>query len=435
MKARLAALAVLVVFTAAAWHYAAGIQQVAAVGAPAPDFTLETLDGEAVRLSDFRGRPVVLNFWATWCPPCIEEAPALEALHQRYRDRLVILGVDHLEAAPAVTAFRDRFHLTYPLLLDRNGAVGERYSVRMLPETWVIDAAGTARIHKVGAVTFEDVQALYREVAGHSIDGGGVGPVADGDQAFGVMWIDGGLLLAASGGLAAADPAAPAGLADPAAWNSQPGLSGPVHALAAAAGALWAAGADGIWIRPAGHDAAPGTWRPAGLQDQPVLGLALAPDAGDGLAWVPGGGLYRLDGDAWVPVPADLDPDLGSLALAADPREPGRWLAGFAAGLLESRDGGVSWRLIGPERAVFDLHFAGDILYLATDRGLWSSRDGGITAEPAGGPLRALVGVTSGEAGELWVLAPNGDLYRRDPDGSWAWAAPGAGGEPGGTGR
>ncbi|HEX6989907.1 MAG TPA: hypothetical protein VF282_10620, partial [Bacillota bacterium] len=112
---------------------------------------------------------------------------------------------------------------------------------------------------------------------------------------------------------------------------------------------------------------------------------------------------------------------------AADPAQPGRWLAGFAGGLLESRDDGVSWRAIGPEQAVVDVLFAGDELYLASDRGLWHSRDGGITAEAAGGPLRAFTAVAAGGDGRVWALAPNGDLYRRRGDGDWQREERGAG--------
>ncbi|HEX6987900.1 MAG TPA: TlpA disulfide reductase family protein, partial [Bacillota bacterium] len=339
MKARLAALAVLALFAVAAWRYAAGMQQVAAQGEPAPDFTLATLDDTMVSLSDFRGRPVLLNFWATWCPPCIEEAPALDALHRRYGDRLTILGIDHLEAAPAVAAFRNRFDLSYPLLLDRTGRVSERYSVRGLPETWMIDPGGTARIHRTGAVTFEEVQEFYRQVTGQSIDGDGVGPVPAGQQAFDLVVVDEALAVATDAGVMTAEPGADVGLADRAAWSADAGLAPPVYALARAGdGSLWAAGADGVWVRTPAAGGGLQPWRSAGLQGLPVMGLGLAPDRDRALAWVPGNGLYRLEGGAWTVVPTDLDPEsIGSLALAADPAQPGRWLAGFAGGLLESR--------------------------------------------------------------------------------------------------
>lgn len=428
MRARLAALAVLALFAAVAWRYAAGLQQVAAIGAPAPDFSLPDLNGETVTLSDLRGRPVLVNFWATWCPPCIEEAPALETLHQRYGDRLAILGVDHLEAAPAVAQFRERFGLTYPLLLDRNGAVGERYSVRALPETWFIDAGGTARLHRAGAVTFEDIQSWYQQAVGVPIDGSGVGPVPAGGHAFDLEPAAGRLWVAVHTGLATADPRDGAHLEDASAWAQVEGLDLPVHTLLTghepdpanpSGTTLWAATTDGVWVYSTDPGDGEDPWRPGGLQGRPVLGLALAPGGRQGLGWVPGEGLYRLEQDEWIFLPTDLDEDLGALALAADPDRPDRWLAGFAAGLLESRDGGSSWRVIGPERAVFDLYFAGDALYLATDRGIWRSLDGGITAEPLGGPMRAFSAVAGVEDGTLWALAPNGDLYRRNGDGSW----------------
>jgi len=444
VKARLAALAVLVVFAATAWRYAAGLQEIAAVGSRAPDFRLQDITGETFRLSELRGRPVLLNFWATWCPPCIEEAPALEALHQRYGDRLAVVGVDRLEAAPAVLEFRDRFGLTYPLLLDRDGAVGDRYGVRGLPETWLIDADGTARFHRRGAVTFEFVQTMYRQALGRSIDGDGVGPVPAGGHAFDLEHLGGLLVMAAGSGLAAADPSAGVDLAAPESWTVDPRLDFPVHVLARVgdgtgdAGEFWAATTDGVWVSRPAAGGEPEDWRPAGLQGRVVLGLALSPGDRTALAWVPDEGLYRWENDEWTYLETDLDPELGSLALAADPGRPGRWLAGYEEGLLESVDDGHTWRPIGPGRAVFDLYLAGEVLYLATDQGIWQSRDVGLTAEPLGSPMRAFTAVTGSPDGILWALAPNGDLYARDGQGTWQRQGGGPGGaalgagEPGG---
>lgn len=115
-------------------------------GAPAPDFTLVTATGEAVRLSDFRGRPVVLNFWATWCPPCRAEMPDLQALYDTGRDRgLVVLGVNLQESAVAVSAFATRYNLAFPLALDTDGAVARLYGILPLPTTYFIDATGRVR--------------------------------------------------------------------------------------------------------------------------------------------------------------------------------------------------------------------------------------------------------------------------------------------------
>lgn len=122
------------------------------VGFFAPDFTLTTTDGERMQLSALRGRPVILNFWATWCPPCRAEMPALEALWQSNKSTdLLVLGVDQGESAATVERFaRGTVGTTFPLLLDTRREVGAEYGVRALPTTVFIDAEGRIRDIKVG---------------------------------------------------------------------------------------------------------------------------------------------------------------------------------------------------------------------------------------------------------------------------------------------
>ena len=118
----------------------------------APDFTLTALDGGNMQLSTLRGKPVILNFWATWCPPCRAEMPELEALWQRYRDDgLLLIGVDQGENAATVEQFaRGVVGTTFPLLLDTNQAVGRAYGVRALPTTVFIDAEGRIQDVRIG---------------------------------------------------------------------------------------------------------------------------------------------------------------------------------------------------------------------------------------------------------------------------------------------
>jgi len=111
----------------------------------APDFSLETAEGGTVRLSDLRGRPVVVNVWTSWCPPCREEMPALQRVYQDYRDRgVVILGLNSTvqDERGEALAFAAEQGLTFPILLDASGEATRLYQVRALPTTFFIDAQG-----------------------------------------------------------------------------------------------------------------------------------------------------------------------------------------------------------------------------------------------------------------------------------------------------
>ncbi len=131
------------------------------VGAFAPDFSLTSLDGEQVRLSDYRGKPVILNFWATWCPPCRAEMPALEEIWQQYGEGgVVVLGVDQGESPQLVTQFaREEIPVTFPILLDIDQSIGDGYWVRSLPSTFFIDTDGVIQeIHIGGPLSVSFIQ-------------------------------------------------------------------------------------------------------------------------------------------------------------------------------------------------------------------------------------------------------------------------------------
>jgi cytochrome c biogenesis protein CcmG, thiol:disulfide interchange protein DsbE len=119
----------------------------------APDFTLETLTGGQVQLSSLRGKIVVVNFWTTWCPPCRAETPALEASYKAYTDvDVVVLGVNltDQDSLNDVQSFVQEFGLTYPILLDRDGATGLLYQLNGLPTTFFINRQGVIRTVVVG---------------------------------------------------------------------------------------------------------------------------------------------------------------------------------------------------------------------------------------------------------------------------------------------
>lgn len=111
---------------------------------PAPDFTLTTFDGQDIRLSDLRGQIVIINFWASWCGPCREEAPALERIYQRYRDQgVVVLGVTYVDDDTASIAFMEEYGLTYPAGPDRGTVISEQlYHIQGVPESFVVDQNG-----------------------------------------------------------------------------------------------------------------------------------------------------------------------------------------------------------------------------------------------------------------------------------------------------
>ena len=112
---------------------------------PAPDFTLPDLERGKVSLKDFRGKLLMLNFWASWCVPCREEMPAMERLYQRYKDRgFVILGVNIKDDKKSAVSFVRELKITFPIGFDPNGDVGLLYGAWGLPATYLIEARGIA---------------------------------------------------------------------------------------------------------------------------------------------------------------------------------------------------------------------------------------------------------------------------------------------------
>ncbi len=130
---------------------AASAARIAAhVNFSAPAFTLATLDGKSVASSDLRGKVVLVNFWATWCPPCRSEMPDIESTYQAHRAEFVVLAINDAENNGAVKPFVDQFHFTFPILLDRDGAVARLFQVQALPTSFFIDRAGIIRAANVG---------------------------------------------------------------------------------------------------------------------------------------------------------------------------------------------------------------------------------------------------------------------------------------------
>jgi cytochrome c biogenesis protein CcmG/thiol:disulfide interchange protein DsbE len=116
----------------------------AELGKPAPDFTLRTLDGDSVSLSSLKGRPVIVNFWASWCNPCRHEFPQLRKTIQKYKlDRLAVVGISFQDIDDDARAFAKKEHATWPLAVDiGNGVAAKTYGVRSVPTTFFITPDG-----------------------------------------------------------------------------------------------------------------------------------------------------------------------------------------------------------------------------------------------------------------------------------------------------
>ncbi|CDQ42019.1 MULTISPECIES: TlpA family protein disulfide reductase [Virgibacillus] len=126
------------------------------VGKLAPDFTLKGLDGKEYRLEDFKGKKVMVNFWASWCPPCRNEMPDMQRF---YEDKdIVILAVnltDTERKAEDVQQFAKEYKLSFPILLDKDGKVSENYQIKPIPTTYLIDSKGYIHYKAFGAMSYE----------------------------------------------------------------------------------------------------------------------------------------------------------------------------------------------------------------------------------------------------------------------------------------
>jgi peroxiredoxin len=128
----------------------------------APDFTLEDMQGNKVSLSDFRGKIVMINFWATWCPPCVEEMPSMEKLHQRFKgDDFVLLAINvEADARPIVENFLKKNHYTFPVLLDGDARVQQLFGAYRFPETLIINRRGEIVTRVIGGRDWMDEEII-----------------------------------------------------------------------------------------------------------------------------------------------------------------------------------------------------------------------------------------------------------------------------------
>lgn len=158
------------------------------VGGLAPDFLLQGLEeGTEYRLSDFRGKAVVLNFWATWCQPCRKEIPQLVQAYHKYEDQgLVVIGLNHAESRSIVRPYAEKFGMDFPIAIDVDGEMWERYRLLGLPTTFFIDREGFIRSvfmgpfvaqsggkNVQGAIEESELEKRIEEILAPGADGGG----------------------------------------------------------------------------------------------------------------------------------------------------------------------------------------------------------------------------------------------------------------------
>lgn len=132
------------------------------IGDQAPDFQLDTLSGETIQLSDYRGQRVMLNFWATWCPPCRAEMPDMERFYQEQDVEILAVNLTLTETTPIdVVEFIDDFGLTFTIPMDEQQEVSNLYEIRPVPTTFMIDSNGIIQQKALGALNYEQmVEAL-----------------------------------------------------------------------------------------------------------------------------------------------------------------------------------------------------------------------------------------------------------------------------------
>jgi cytochrome c biogenesis protein CcmG/thiol:disulfide interchange protein DsbE len=140
------------------------------VGDRIPDFSLTTFDGQTYHTADLRGQVILINFWASWCVPCEEEAAELEQAHREFRDRgVVFLGVNYVDTEPEALAYLDRFGITYANGPDLGTEISQSFRMRGVPETYVVDGRGILVSRKIGPYSsLQEIEAVIESALASS---------------------------------------------------------------------------------------------------------------------------------------------------------------------------------------------------------------------------------------------------------------------------
>ena len=135
-------------------------------GVQAPDFTGELIDGTSITLSELQGKPVIINFWATWCGPCVKEMPAFERLKDDFGDKIGIIAVNCGDDAETVKDFVEENGYTFPVVLDEEYSISMLYPTNSIPYTVVLDAEGKVTHISTGALDADTMYERYKEALG-----------------------------------------------------------------------------------------------------------------------------------------------------------------------------------------------------------------------------------------------------------------------------
>ncbi len=137
----------------------------AKVNFPAPELNLVDLSGREVSLNDYYGKVVLVNLWATWCPPCREEMPTLQKFYEKYKeDGFVLIAIDQEEPMELVKPFVDEFGLTFPVWLDEEYEAERKFNTMNLPSSYVIDRSGVVRLMWIGGISKRNLEKFVPDI-------------------------------------------------------------------------------------------------------------------------------------------------------------------------------------------------------------------------------------------------------------------------------